>query len=175
MHVIRYLLIQLLLQVLLHPEEFWEAAIDVIICCKKTFPSIAQCDNSSAPESVEGDTEESDEDGSEEPNEDGSLESIDVLVQTFLSVLPHVSGPVCFAIEQASIHSSWQFHNFEKSKVMILRNKWSAFILIICASFSQCNISSSSFLNMKRTFSISVSVEMEADNMLVSFLYVICY
>ncbi|VAI43275.1 myb-binding protein 1A-like protein [Triticum dicoccoides] len=100
MHVIRYLLIQLLLQVLLHPEEFWEAAIDVIICCKKTFPSIAQCDNSSAPESVEGGTEESDEDGSEEPNEDGSLESIDVLVQTFLSVLPHVSGPVCFAIEQ---------------------------------------------------------------------------
>uniref|UniRef100_A0A453N7R9 Uncharacterized protein n=1 Tax=Aegilops tauschii subsp. strangulata TaxID=200361 RepID=A0A453N7R9_AEGTS len=100
MHVIRYLLIQLLLQVLLHPEEFWEAAIDVIICCKKTFPSIAQCDNSSAPESVEGGTEESDEDGSDEPNEDGSLESIDVLVQTFLSVLPHVSGPVCFAIEQ---------------------------------------------------------------------------
>ncbi|VAI43274.1 unnamed protein product [Triticum turgidum subsp. durum] len=85
---------ELLLQVLLHPEEFWEAAIDVIICCKKTFPSIAQCDNSSAPESVEGGTEESDEDGSEEPNEDGSLESIDVLVQTFLSVLPHVSGPV---------------------------------------------------------------------------------
>ncbi|VAI54877.1 unnamed protein product [Triticum turgidum subsp. durum] len=85
---------ELLLQVLLHPEEFWEAAIDVIICCKKTFPSIAQSDNSSAPESVEGGTEESDEDGSEEPNEDGSLESIDVLVQTFLSVLPHVSGPV---------------------------------------------------------------------------------
>ncbi|EMS61721.1 DNA polymerase V [Triticum urartu] len=85
---------ELLLQVLLHPEEFWEAAIDVIICCKKTFPSIAQCDNSSALESVEGGTEESDEDGSEEPNEDGSLESIDVLVQTFLSVLPHVSGPV---------------------------------------------------------------------------------
>ncbi|KAM3296168.1 hypothetical protein ACQJBY_038484 [Aegilops geniculata] len=85
---------ELLLQVLLHPEEFWEAAIDVIICCKKTFPSIAQSDNSSAPESVEDGSEEPDEDGSEEPNEDGSLESIDVLVQTFLSVLPHVSGPV---------------------------------------------------------------------------------
>jgi DNA polymerase phi len=43
MHVIRdYLLIQLRLQVL-HPDEFWGAEIDVIICCKKTFSSIAQC------------------------------------------------------------------------------------------------------------------------------------
>jgi hypothetical protein len=43
MHVIRdYLLIQLRLQVL-HPEEFWGAEIDFIICCKKTFSSIAQC------------------------------------------------------------------------------------------------------------------------------------
>lgn len=101
MHVIRYLLIQLLLQVLLHPEEYWEAAIDVIICCKKTFPSIAQCDSSSLPKPLEDGAEESDEDGSEEePNEDGPLEFMDVLVQTFLSLLPHVSGPVCFTIEQ---------------------------------------------------------------------------
>ncbi|XP_051195277.1 uncharacterized protein [Lolium perenne] len=100
MHVIRYLLIQLLLQLLLHPEEYWEAAIDVIICCKKTFPSIAQCDSSSLPKPLEDSVEDSDEDGSEEPNEDGSLEFMDVLVQTFLSLLPHVSGPVCFTIEQ---------------------------------------------------------------------------
>lgn len=100
MHVIRYLLIQLLLQVLLHPEEYWEAAVDVIICCKKTFPSIAQCCSSSFLKPLESAAEESDEDGSEEPNEDGSLEFMDVLVQTFLSLLPHVSGPVCFTIEQ---------------------------------------------------------------------------
>jgi DNA polymerase phi len=38
MHAMRYLpiqLLQLLLQVLLHPDEYWEAAIDVAICCKK--------------------------------------------------------------------------------------------------------------------------------------------
>uniref|UniRef100_A0ACD5TCC4 Uncharacterized protein n=2 Tax=Avena sativa TaxID=4498 RepID=A0ACD5TCC4_AVESA len=99
MHVIRYLLIQLLLQVLLHPEEYWEAAVDVIICCKKTFPSIAQCDSSSLKPLEDG-AEESDEDGSEEPNEDAQLEFMDVLVQTFLSLLPHVSSPVCFTIEQ---------------------------------------------------------------------------
>jgi hypothetical protein len=136
MHVIRYLLIQLLLQLLLHPEEYWEAAIDVIICCKKTFPSIAQCDSSSLPKPLEDVEEESDEDGSEEPNEDGALEFMDVLVQTFLSLLPHVSGPVCFTIEQASIHarSICKHCNFEKSKMMILRNKQNTIMLIICAS-----------------------------------------
>lgn len=100
MHVIRYLLIQLLLQVLLHPDEYWEAAIDVIICCNKTFPSIAQGDNSTGLESLEVGSKESDEHGSEESNEDVPLEFMDVLVQTFLSVLPHASGPVCFTIEQ---------------------------------------------------------------------------
>ncbi|TVU33504.1 hypothetical protein EJB05_25327 [Eragrostis curvula] len=102
-HAMRYLLIQLLLQVLLHPDEFWEAAVDVTICCKKSFPAIAQGDNSTGPESNEHVSQDSDEDGSEEPNEELSLEFMDVLVQTFLSVLPHVSGPMCFTIEQASI------------------------------------------------------------------------
>jgi DNA polymerase phi len=113
MHAMRYLLIQLLLQVLLHPDEYWEAAVDVTICCKKSFPVIAQGDNSSAQESAEHGSqesdedgfEESDEDGSEDPNEEVSLEFMDVLVQTFLSILPHASGPVCFTVEQASIQS----------------------------------------------------------------------
>jgi DNA polymerase phi len=105
MHAMRYLLIQLLLQVLLHPDEYWEAAVDVTICCNKSFPAIAQGDNSSAQESAEHGSQESDEDGSEDPNEEVSLEFMDVLVQTFLSVLPHASGPVCFTIEQASILS----------------------------------------------------------------------
>ncbi|ONM32249.1 uncharacterized protein [Zea mays] len=53
MHAMRYLLIQLLLQVLLHPDEYWEATFDVAICCKKSFPVIAQGDNSCAQEFVE--------------------------------------------------------------------------------------------------------------------------
>jgi hypothetical protein len=32
MHAMCYLLIQLLLQVLLHPDQYWEAALDVTIC-----------------------------------------------------------------------------------------------------------------------------------------------
>ncbi|KAG8058062.1 hypothetical protein GUJ93_ZPchr0002g25819 [Zizania palustris] len=115
MHVMRYLLIQLLLQVLLHPDEYWEAAIDVTICCKKSFPAITQSDNSNGQASHEGSAElsnegseqsnddtleESNDDGSEDSNEDRQLKFMDVLVQTFLSVLPHASGPVCFSIEQ---------------------------------------------------------------------------
>jgi hypothetical protein len=47
MHAMGYLLIQLLLQVLLHPDQYWEAALDVTIFCKKSFLVIAQGDNSS--------------------------------------------------------------------------------------------------------------------------------
>lgn len=119
MHVMRYLLIQLLLQVLLHPDEYWEAAVDVTICCKKSFPAIAQGENSQ---------QESDEDGSkgsdddEDSNEEVSLEFMDVLVQTFLSILPHASGPVCFTIEQASILccSYTKVRIFEESMLTIL-------------------------------------------------------
>ncbi|KAF8677092.1 hypothetical protein HU200_046555 [Digitaria exilis] len=102
MHVMRYLLIQLLLQVLLHPDEYWEAAVDVTICCKKSFPAIAQ-GKSSQQESEEDGSKESDDE--EDSNEEVSLEFMDVLVQTFLSILPHASGPVCFTIEQASVLS----------------------------------------------------------------------
>ncbi|KAF8749914.1 hypothetical protein HU200_012516 [Digitaria exilis] len=100
MHVMRYLLIQLLLQVLLHPDEYWEAAVDVTICCKKSFPAIAQGKSSQSEE--DGSKESDDE---EDSNEEVSLEFMDVLVQTFLSILPHASGPVCFTIEQASVLS----------------------------------------------------------------------
>jgi hypothetical protein len=47
MHAMCYLLIQLLLQVLLNPDQYWEAALDVTICCKKSFLVISQGDNSS--------------------------------------------------------------------------------------------------------------------------------
>ena len=129
MHVMRYLLIQLLLQVLLHPDEYWEAAVDVTICCKKSFPSIAQGDSSSGLESGERGPQEpdedgsegSDEDGSEDSNEEASLEFMDVLVQTFLSILPHASGPVCFTIEQASILSCrYKLWIFVESMFIIL-------------------------------------------------------
>jgi hypothetical protein len=103
MHAMRYLLIQLVLQVLRHPDEYWEAAVDVTICCKKSFPAIAQGDNSTGLESNERGSQDSDGDGSEGSNEEVSLEFMDVLVQTILSIVPHVSGPMCFTIEQASI------------------------------------------------------------------------
>ena len=77
--------------------------MDITICCKKSFLAIAQGDNSAGPESNECGSQDSDEDGSEESKEEVSLEFMDVLVQTFLSILPHVSGPMCFTIEQASI------------------------------------------------------------------------
>lgn len=103
MHAMRYLLIQLLLQVLLHPDDYWEAAVDVTICCKKSFPAVAQGDNSTRQESSGHGSADSDEDGLEESNEEGSLEFMDVLVQTFLSILPHVSGPMCYTIEQVRL------------------------------------------------------------------------
>nr|CAD1824327.1 unnamed protein product [Ananas comosus var. bracteatus] len=50
MHAFRYLLIQLLLQVLLRPDKFFEAAIDLVICCKKAFPAAALGDSSEEDE-----------------------------------------------------------------------------------------------------------------------------
>jgi hypothetical protein len=47
MHAMCYLLIQLLLQVLLHPDQYWVATHDVTICCKKFFLVIAQGGSSS--------------------------------------------------------------------------------------------------------------------------------
>ncbi|KAJ4786518.1 DNA polymerase V [Rhynchospora pubera] len=89
MHAMRFLLMQLLLQILLHPGEFHEAAIDLTICCKKAFSFLSQ-----------GNSEE------EEEEEEGSApQFMDVLVDTFLSLLPHSSGPLNYAIEQVFMKS----------------------------------------------------------------------
>lgn len=85
MHALRYLLIQLLLQVLLRPGEFTEAASELIICCKKAFAS--------------SDFESS---GEDEPDDDGTPELMDVLVDTLLSLLPQSSAPMRSAIEQVN-------------------------------------------------------------------------
>ncbi|KAG6425009.1 hypothetical protein SASPL_115432 [Salvia splendens] len=39
LHALRYLLIQLLLQIILRPGEFSEAASEIVMCCKKAFIS----------------------------------------------------------------------------------------------------------------------------------------
>lgn len=89
MHAMQFLLIQLLLQILLHPGEFHEAAIDLTICCKKTFSFL------SSEDEEKGEEEEKEEEGP-------APQFMDVLVDTFLSLLPHSSGPLNYAIEQAS-------------------------------------------------------------------------
>ncbi|XP_078169709.1 uncharacterized protein LOC144564074 [Carex rostrata] len=87
MHAMQFLLIQLLLQILLHPGEFHEAAIDLTICCKKTFSFL------SSEDEEKGEEEEKEEEGP-------APQFMDVLVDTFLSLLPHSSGPLNYAIEQ---------------------------------------------------------------------------
>lgn len=84
LHALRYLLIQLLLQILLRPGEFLEAASEVIICCKKFFPSPDVLDSS----------------GEDEPDNDEAPESMDVFVDTLLSLLPQSSAPMRSSIEQ---------------------------------------------------------------------------
>ncbi|XP_071696370.1 uncharacterized protein [Rutidosis leptorrhynchoides] len=81
LHSLRYLLIQLLLQLLLRPGEFSEAASEMIICCKKFFPS---------PDLIDLD---------EEPDSSEAPESMDVFVDTLLSLLPQSSAPMRSAIE----------------------------------------------------------------------------
>ncbi|KAH6833125.1 DNA polymerase V family [Perilla frutescens var. hirtella] len=83
LHALRYLLIQLLLQIILRPGEFFEAASEVVMCCKKAF--------------VSSDLESS---GEDEPDGDGAPELMDVLVDTMLSLLPQSSAPMRSAIEQ---------------------------------------------------------------------------
>ncbi|CAI9781808.1 unnamed protein product [Fraxinus pennsylvanica] len=78
-HAMRYLLIQLLLQILVRPGEFSEAASELIMCCKKAFgPS----------------------DLLKSSGEDGTPELMDVLVDTMLSLLPQSSAPMRSSIEQ---------------------------------------------------------------------------
>lgn len=84
LHALRYLLIQLLLQVLLHPGEYSEAASELVICFKKTF-------SSDLPESS----------GEDDLEVDDAPELMDVLVDTLLSLLPQSSAPMRSSIDQA--------------------------------------------------------------------------
>lgn len=86
LHALRYLLIQLLLQMLLRPREFSEAASELIICCKKAFP---------APDLLES--------SGEEDADDATPAVMDVLVDTLLSLLPQSSAPMRTAIEQVRL------------------------------------------------------------------------
>ena len=88
LHALRYLLIQLLLQLLLRPGEFSEAASEIIICCKKFFPS---------PDLLDSD---------DEPNGDEAPELMDVFVDTMLSLLPQSSAPMRSAIEQVPFYNT---------------------------------------------------------------------
>ncbi|KAF8404757.1 hypothetical protein HHK36_009646 [Tetracentron sinense] len=84
LHALRYLLIQLLLQILLRPGEFFEAASELIICCKKAFTTPDLLDDS----------------GEDELDDGGMPELMDVLVDVLLSLLPQASAPMRSAIEQ---------------------------------------------------------------------------
>lgn len=87
LHALRYLLIQVLLQVLLRPGEFSEAASELILCCKKAFSSSDLLESS----------------GEDELDDNETPELMDVLVDTLLSLLPQSSAPMRSAIEQVSV------------------------------------------------------------------------
>ncbi|XP_068320900.1 rDNA transcriptional regulator pol5-like [Pyrus communis] len=84
LHALRYLLIQLLLQMLLRPKEYLEAVSELMICCKKAFPVSDLLD---AP-------------GEDDLDDEGAPAMMDVLVDTLLSLLPESSAPMRTAIEQ---------------------------------------------------------------------------
>ena len=76
----------MLLQVLLRPEEFSEAASELILCCKKAFSSLDLLESSGEDE-LDGDGDE-------------TLKLMDVFAVTSLSLLPESSAPMRSAIEQ---------------------------------------------------------------------------
>eukprot|EP01018_Ginkgo_biloba_P010689 Gb_31883 [translate_table: standard] len=82
MQAMRFLLIQLLLQILLRPGEVCETATELVICCKKAFGSV-----------LELEVEDQDDEG--EPPV-----LMDVLVDTLLSLLPQSPAPVRGSVEQ---------------------------------------------------------------------------
>lgn len=86
LHALRYLLIQLLLQVFLRPVEYSEAASELVICCNKAFSAADLPDNS----------------GEDDLEADSAPELMDVLVDTLLSLLPQSSAPMRSSIEQVS-------------------------------------------------------------------------
>ncbi|XP_043711070.1 rDNA transcriptional regulator pol5-like [Telopea speciosissima] len=85
LHAVRYLLFQLLLQILLRPGEFSEAVSELIICCKKAF---------GFPDLLDSSGEDDESDSGEMP------ELMDVLLDTLLSLLPQSSAPMRSAVEQ---------------------------------------------------------------------------
>ncbi|KAM1264365.1 hypothetical protein ACFX2J_034181 [Malus domestica] len=84
LHALRYLLIQLLLQMLLRPKEYLEAVSELMICCKKAFPVADLLDSP----------------GEDDLDYEGAPAMMDVLVDTLLSLLPQSSAPMRTAIEQ---------------------------------------------------------------------------
>lgn len=88
LHALRYLLIQLLLQVLLRPGEYSEAASELVMCCKKAFASSDLLNSS----------------GEDELDDESEPKLMDVLVDTLLSLLPQSSAPMRSAIEQVCMN-----------------------------------------------------------------------
>ncbi|BBH09251.1 DNA polymerase V family [Prunus dulcis] len=82
LHALRYLLIQLLLELLLRPKEYLDAVSELIICCKKAFPDLL---DSPGEDGLDG---------------DDTPAVMDVLVDTLLSLLPQSSAPMRTSIEQ---------------------------------------------------------------------------
>lgn len=72
---------------LLRPRDFSEAASELIICCKKAFPT---------PDLLES--------SGEEDADDTTPAVMDVLVDTLLSLLPQSSAPMRTAIEQVRLN-----------------------------------------------------------------------
>ncbi|KAL9251920.1 rDNA transcriptional regulator pol5-like protein [Drosera capensis] len=81
---LRYLLIQLLPQLVLRPGDMSETASELIVCCRKLFATQVTLDSS----------------GEDETGDDGSPNVMDVLVDTLLSLLPQESAPMRYCIEQ---------------------------------------------------------------------------
>lgn len=82
MQAMRFLLIQLLLEIPLRPGEICETAAELLICCNKAFGNIIEL------------VESNDDDENETPA------LMDVLVDALLSLLPHSPAPVRAAVEQ---------------------------------------------------------------------------
>ncbi|GAB2269508.1 hypothetical protein Dimus_004425 [Dionaea muscipula] len=85
LHALRYLLLQLVLQLLLQPAgDLSEAASELIICCQKAFAVHDLLDSA----------------GEEETEHGESPHLMDVLVDTLLSILPQASAPMRSSVEQ---------------------------------------------------------------------------
>lgn len=102
----RYLLIQLILQILLQPGDFSEASSELVVCCKKAFPVAFQ--GFSVTDIV----------GISDDPDIIMPDMMDVLVDTLLSLLPQSSSRMCFAIEQVSFSSHDSYWFMFSSKII---------------------------------------------------------